>query len=120
MYNVLVSEWPRTWGDIRSYLISSPGRIDNSTCSMIQWTCRQKRKGDKVKPNKPNQVDRYIVSFRDRGRDYYKADCAFRDEQKGAAIRYSEMIRLNLCSVVGGKVYDCWMDREVFSWEREV
>lgn len=71
-----------------------------------------------MKLNKPNAVDRYIISFREKGKDYYKADCAFRDEQKEGAIRYSKMIRANLSSVDGGKVYDCWTDTEVYHWER--
>ena len=73
-----------------------------------------------MKQNRPNAVDRYIISFMDAGKDYYKADCAFRDGQKEDAIRYSQVIRANLSSVASGKVWDCWEGREVHYWEREV
>lgn len=51
-------------------------------------------------------VDRYLVQFRDHGKDYLKTDCAFRDGQLDLAKTYVRTIVDTLDRVLEGQVLD--------------
>ncbi len=51
-------------------------------------------------------MDRYLVEFQEIGKDYFKADCAFREGQEDLAEQYVRLIVGNLKHVVAGRVLD--------------
>lgn len=50
--------------------------------------------------------DRYLVEFQEIGKDYFKADCAFREGQEDQACQYARLIVANLKHVIAGRVLD--------------
>ena len=51
-------------------------------------------------------TDRYLVEFQEIGKDYFKADCAFREGQEDLACQYVRLIVGGLMHVVAGRVLD--------------
>ena len=47
-------------------------------------------------------TDRYLVEFQEIGKDYFKADCAFREGQEDLACQYVRLIVGSLKHVVAG------------------
>lgn len=55
----------------------------------------------------------YLCQFRDVGRDYFKTDCAFCEDQLEQAVDYVNKVVIVLADVAEGKVYNAKLKCEV-------
>lgn len=60
-------------------------------------------------------TDRYLVEFQEIGKDYFKADCAFREGQEDLACQYVRLIVGNLKHVIAGRVLDMQTRTHVYT-----
>jgi len=62
---------------------------------------------------RPNELDRYLIQFRQADKDYFITECAYRDGQLEDAKRYVEMAVDTLEETVAGRIFDCDEDRVI-------